>query len=153
MRLFYDKSYVFNDSEKVIDDCLEFITLFRNKKLELNIGSDFSVRINSCCDDIRDIVVNMLKLSDRIVSDSDISFENIKYGDISIIYDNSSNLEELVKSLEKERDSLINSISRREKLLANNNYVSKAPSNIVAAERENLAKEKEKLNDILEKLK
>ena len=37
------------------------------------------------------------------------------------------------------------SIARREKLLANENYVAKAPKNIVDMDREKLKEEKEKL--------
>jgi len=44
------------------------------------------------------------------------------------------------------------SIERREKLLSNENYVSKAPSNIVESERNNLQKEKEMLANVIAKL-
>ena len=40
---------------------------------------------------------------------------------------------------------LFRSIERREKLLSNENYVNKAPKNIVDMDREKLAEEKEKL--------
>ena len=49
-------------------------------------------------------------------------------------------------------NSLLNSISRREKLLSNTNYVEKAPKNIVDKERESLAKEKERLEFITNEL-
>ena len=45
----------------------------------------------------------------------------------------------------KEINKLKASIERREKLLANSNYVSKAPANIVEADRKKLLEEKEKL--------
>lgn len=48
----------------------------------------------------------------------------------------------------KEKSNLENSIARREKLLSNENYVNKAPSNVVEAERLALAKEKERLEII-----
>ena len=44
------------------------------------------------------------------------------------------------------------SIARREKLLGNENYVNKAPSNVVEMERESLRKEKAQLELIIEKL-
>ena len=46
----------------------------------------------------------------------------------------------------KEINKLKVSIERREKLLANSNYVSKAPANIVEADRKKLLEEKEKLS-------
>ena len=45
----------------------------------------------------------------------------------------------------EEINKLKASIERREKLLANSNYVSKAPANIVEADRKKLLEEKEKL--------
>ena len=41
---------------------------------------------------------------------------------------------------------------RREKLLSNENYLNKAPSNVVDAEKEAVLKEKERLNIIKNKL-
>ena len=46
---------------------------------------------------------------------------------------------------EDEIKKLEESISRREKLLSNENYVNKAPANIVELDRKKLAEEKEKL--------
>ena len=43
-------------------------------------------------------------------------------------------------------------LSRRENLLANENYVSKAPANIVSKEKESLEEEKKRLNNILKTL-
>ena len=51
----------------------------------------------------------------------------------------------------KEKENLENSIARREKLLSNVNYVNKAPANIVEKEREDLAKEKELLQSVINK--
>lgn len=48
-----------------------------------------------------------------------------------------------VNNLKKEQEIMMKSIERREKLLSNENYLNKAPSNIVEAEREALMKEKE----------
>ena len=153
----YDKNYIFKDSEKDIDEMLEFVTMFRNKKLELGIGNDFKVKIDIDNEDIKNIIISMLKLSDKETDTiyGDKSVSNVKMTGISIdiIYDNSKNIEDLKNNLEKEKDSLINSINRREKLLSNDNYVNKAPSNIVENERNTLEKEKNRLNDILVKLR
>ena len=45
------------------------------------------------------------------------------------------NLEEEKNNLLKEKERLINSIERRKKLLSNENYISKAPQNIVEKEK------------------
>ena len=152
----YKKKYIFKDEEKLVDEALEFVTVFRNKKQELTLGNDFYVRINIPNDDVKFIVVNMLKLHDKELTDdkSEFNIETITFSDISvdIYYDNSKNLKELREALEKERDNLVSSIARREKLLSNDNYVNKAPSKVVEAERENLAREKERLEEILKKI-
>ena len=152
----YKKKYIFKDEEKLVDEVLEFVTMFRNKKQELTLGNDFYVRINIPNDDVKFIVVNMLKLHDKELTDdkSEFNIETITFSDISvdIYYDNSKNLKELREALEKERDNLVSSIARREKLLSNDNYVNKAPSKVVEAERENLAREKERLEEILKKI-
>ena len=57
----------------------------------------------------------------------------------------------LSSELEKER--LENSILRREKLLNNENYVNKAPKEIVETERKMLEKERQELDIIIQKLK
>ena len=72
---------------------------------------------------------------------------------VSLYYDGSANKEEERLKLEENKASLEQSITRREKLLANENYVSKAPSHIVEQERTNLEKEKAELQLIIEKLK
>ena len=65
-----------------------------------------------------------------------------KYIDITYYYEGSK--EDESKKLE-EIKKLEASIERREKLLSNENYVNKAPANIVEADRIKLAEEKEKL--------
>ena len=60
--------------------------------------------------------------------------------------------QEEIELLIKEKERLIASITRRENLLNNENYVSKAPSNIVDNDRKMLEKEKNDLKLIEEKL-
>ena len=146
----YNKKEVFDTK---IDDALEFITMFRNKKAELGIGSDYEVVINIEEDSIREIIINMLKLNDKISNNKELDGEVISYNgiEVKIIYDNSKNLEEEKEKLLKEKEKLEESIKRREKLLSNENYVNRAPREIVDKERDNLEREKELLRNILNK--
>ena len=151
----YNELEVFNDDEILVDDALEFITMFRNRKVELHLGNDFQVDIKISNSDVKTIIINMLKLSDKMVSDkSDLKEDVISYKDLEIklYYDNTEN--EMVEkaNLEKEYDKLVNSIERREKLLSNDNYVNKAPSNVVLNERNQLKLEQEQLEMIKNKL-
>ena len=140
----YDEQLVFESIEKKVETMFSFVSLFRKQKLENNIGSDFEV-----ITDIKEsLILNLLKLQDKVVTKSsyqdtlDVVLDNYK---ITICYDNSVNKEEEKTSLLKEKENLEKSIARRESLLANANYVAKAPENIVNQERENLSTEKEQL--------
>ncbi len=92
------------------------------------------------------MIVTNSKYNDTL----EVVLDNYK---IIICYDNSSNSEEEKNALLKEKESLEKSIARRENLLANKNYVAKAPENIVTQERENLESEKEKLVLVENRLK
>ncbi len=58
----------------------------------------------------------------------------------------------IIKNLEKEKERLEKSITRRKTLLSNPNYISKAPENIVNKEKEDLEKELNQLEIINNKL-
>jgi len=150
----YEKEYVFTKEEKEIDNILEFVTLFRNKKLELNIGSEYQVINNIKNNDNIDLILNLLKIKDKLIETTTENTVTVEYNNLSleIVYDNTKNLEQERENLLKEKERLENSISRREKLLSNINYVNKAPQNIVEEERNNLQKEKEQLELIISKL-
>ena len=133
--------------EKVIN----YITYFRNKKAENNITSEFEVVTNID----NELILKMLKLNDKIVKESNLKGSlNVsldKY-ELIIYYDNSKQQTEELENLIKEKETLLKSIQRRENLLSNQNYVSKAPEKIVASERENLENEKNKLEITLKRL-
>ncbi len=147
----YRKEYVFNEDKKEVDTIIEYIAMFRNKKAEALIGSDFEV----VTDIDNELILKMLKLTDKIVEESDMS-GNLevtldKYR-LFICYDDSKQKGEELENLTKEKESLEASIARRSKLLENENYVSKAPEKIVNQERESLAQEEAKLQVVLDRL-
>ena len=151
----FNSEEIFPSETNTIENTLEFITEFRNQKAELNIGADFKV-INKIVDsELNTLVINMLKLADKLESTSSnpnlviIKRENLE---IDIDYDNSKNIEEELKNLEKEQIRLSKSIERRKSLLSNENYLNKAPANIVNKEKEDLEKEEHQLQVIIEKL-
>ena len=150
----YNKKHIYKDEEVILDEMLEFVTLFRNKRTELNVGSEYCVDIKIDNEDVRELVINLLKLQDKENSNIDGNVEKVKIGniEINIIYDNSKNAEAEKELLLKEKSNLESSIARREKLLGNENYVNKAPSNVVEAERLALSKEKERLEIINSKI-
>ena len=145
----YNKKYVFDEEEKLIDDCVLFIKNFRNVKLENNIGKDFKIRFSS--EDNIDIIVKILKLSDNIINENlDInSYKVVSKNVVATIYYEKIETEEDIVLRENQIKSLRDSILRREKLLSNENYVNKAPANIVELDRKKLAEEKQKLEELM----
>ncbi len=147
----YEVEYIFAEDTKRVDKILEFITLFRNKKLENNIGKDLEVESAS----LDDLAVKMLKLDDKLVTESKKNTKIlVSINDITayICYDNNIDKEEVLKELTKKKETLEASIKRRNNLLSNENYVKKAPSNIVEKERLDLQKETDMLNNVLKEI-
>ena len=151
----YDATYAF-DTE--LDDVIELIQKIRKAKVEYKIGKEYQLVLNGA-KKYQDILTKMLKLDvsqclDKI-EDETLTCLSLPYQNdtVSLYYDGSANKEEERLKLEENKASLEQSITRREKLLANENYVSKAPSHIVEQERTNLEKEKAELQLIIEELK
>ena len=139
----YEDKFVFNKEMKDVDKKIEFIKAFRNVKTENNIPSSAKVLINT--DD--EIILNMLKIKDvRVDSELEINSYNVDTkGYKATIYYEKVETEEEKALKEKQINDLKASIARREKLLSNENYVAKAPANIVEQDRIKLEEEKAKL--------
>ena len=93
----------------------------------------------------------MLKLDECIINEKiDITEYRVISNNIkaSIYYEKQETEEEKLAK-EKQIQDLKASIERREKLLSNENYVNKAPANIVEADRQKLEEEKKKLEELL----
>ena len=143
----YDKNFVFKEEASLVDSKIEFIKAFRNIKTENNIPKDAKVLINT--DD--EIIIKMLKLQDvRVDSELTIKAYNVSVDDYkaTIFYEKEESAEDLAAK-QKQIDDLKSSIARREKLLSNENYVNKAPANIVQMDREKLEEEKNKLAELV----
>ena len=141
----YSKKYIFELEEVVVDDEIEFIRSFRNVKAENNITKDMKVMFDTTDDN--DLIVKMLKLDENLVKEPlGIKSYNVfsKRVKATIFFEKMETEADKVLK-ETQITALKASIARREKLLANENYVAKAPKNIVDMDREKLKEEKEKL--------
>ena len=144
----YDKKLIFNEEETNIDDQIEFIKNFRNIKAENNITKEMKVLFET--NNNNELVINMLKIKDNIITKPlnitsyKVFSKNIK----ATIYFEKIESEEDKLLKEQQIKQLQESISRREKLLSNENYVNKAPANIVELDRQKLAEEKKKLEEL-----
>ena len=143
----YNKEFIFNTEKETVEEKIDFIRSFRNVKKENDIPKDAKVNINTN----DNIIIKMLKLEDVITSDKlDIKSYEVKTDNIkAIIYYEKEETDEDKLLKEKQIADLKASIERREKLLSNENYVSKAPANIVEMDRKKLEEEKEKLDSLL----
>ena len=144
----YSKKYIFEIEEKVMDDAVEFIKNFRNIKAENKITKELKVMFDTSDDN--ELIVKMLKLEDNVVKEPlgikayKVFSERVK---ARIFFEKIETEAEKV-SREAQIKVLEASISRREKLLSNENYVNKAPANIVENDRKKLEEEKKKLEEL-----
>ena len=135
--------YDYEDVSKVISD----LTEIRNLKVANNVKKDAKVLLETN-KDLEYIYRSQLKImDDNLVNDGDDceGYQTISYQSslvqITYYFENEINKEQIEEDIKK----LQASIERREKLLANENYVNKAPKNIVDMDREKLKEEQEKL--------
>ncbi len=141
----YDHAHEFDTKE--VDDMLEFIKVFRTFKLENKIGKDFGVTYETELDTT--IIKNMLRTGGNEVftkeynSKADVIYKGYK---ATLYYDKDE--EGDAETLSKRIEELTSSITRRKALLSNENYVKKAPENIVNAERLKLKEEEEELEKL-----
>ena len=144
----YSKKYVFETEENAVDDAVEFIKKFRNIKAENNITKDAKVMIEPS--EENDLIIKMLKLKDSII-DKALNINAYK------VFSNKVKATIFFEKIETEADKALKeaqikalelSIERRKKLLSNENYVNKAPANIVEMDKKKLEEEIKKLEEL-----
>ena len=146
----YDKKLIFELEEKVVDDEITFIKNFRNVKAENNITKEMKVMFDT--EDDNDLIVKMLKLDDSNIVKEPLGINAYK------VFSTKIKATIFFEKMESEADkiqkdltikALQASIERREKLLSNENYVNKAPKQIVDLDKQKLEEEKKKLSELL----
>ena len=140
------EDYNYTSELETIDKVLEDIVSIRNLKQSNNITKDAKVKV-AVKQLLKSIYYSQLKIKEENLIDNEITdmlSSNYQSKNIDITYYYQGSKEDESKKIE-EINKLKASIERREKLLANSNYVSKAPANIVEADRKKLLEEKEKL--------
>ena len=143
-----DKKLIFADAESEVDEIITFIKNYRTVIKENNILNTYEVQVNFS----EEIIMKMLKLQDHIINKpKDITkFKVSSKNYETIIYYEKELTKDDVLQKEKRIEELKASISKREALLNNKNFVSKAPKDLVDKEKEKLASEKEELKKITE---
>ncbi len=148
----YDSETVFNEEMEEISKVIVDLREIRNLKATNDIKKDDLVMF-STNSDLEYIYKSQLKITDElIVKETLENYQSINYKssliDITYFFKNEVNKEELEENIKKLKDS----IERRKKLLSNENYVNKAPKNIVDLDREKLMEEEAKLKLLEEQL-
>ena len=140
----YNKDEIFTKECEEFDNIIEFIKVFRNVKLENKIGKDFGIKINS--NDDYSLIFKLL----RINPDEHTNITGTKYTciyknyNIDLYYDKEITEEDIMLK-NKQISDLEASIARRKNLLSNENYLNKAPKELVEKEKVTLKDEEEKL--------
>ncbi|MBR3199105.1 MAG: valine--tRNA ligase [Bacilli bacterium] len=142
----YNKEEIFIKEAEKLDKIINDIVSIRTLKLDNNIKKDALVKIN-CLKDTYSIYFTALKIKDEnlVTEKQELNSVNYKSNMIDITYYfKADEIDESAK--QKEIEELKKSIERREKLLSNENYVNKAPKQIVEEEKKKLEEEKNKLS-------
>ena len=144
----FEDNYLFTTVKEEIDKVLNDIVSIRNMKQTNNVTKDALLKITVTDTKLLPIFKSQLKIKEENIVLEDLSDKlstNYTSKNICITYYYDGNKEDDTKILE-EIKKLEVSILRRENLLNNENYVNKAPANIVEMDRKKLLEEKEKLN-------
>ena len=146
----YNKDEIYTKESEKLDKIINDIVSIRTLKLNNNIKKDALVKIN-CLPETYNIYAGLLKIKDENIVTEKQTLNNVNYKSNMIditYYFKAEEVDETAK--QKEIEVLQESIQRREKLLSNENYINKAPKQIVESEKKKLEEEKEKLQ-ILQK--
>ena len=150
----YNKKHVFEEEMLLVDEILKDIVEIRNIKANNNIKKDAKVLITSDNEEALSIYKAQLKITEEyeITSpEADLASKTFKSNHVEITYYyeeekvDTALLEEEIKKLEA-------SIARRKNLLSNENYVNKAPANIVEQDRKKLEEEEQKLENLKQQI-
>lgn len=141
-----NEEFNFGNEEKETEEIIGFIAAFRNVKQENAISKDAKVMVNFD----NSLINKMLKLDGNLVNDKlSIKEYKVSYGKLkALIYYEKEVTEEDILAKEKQIESLKASILKRENLLSNVGFVSKAPEQLVNDEKRKLEEEKKLLSTL-----
>ena len=146
----YNKKDIYKEESEQLEKVLEDIVAIRNLKATNKITKNALVNFECSDEKLIPIFASQLKITEENLTSDDpdnmISC-NYKSQNITITYFFEQEVKD-EKALEEEINKLTQSIERRKKLLSNENYVNKAPANVVEADRKKLKEEEEKLANL-----
>ncbi len=142
----YNKELTFTNEALLVEDMVLFIKKFRNTIKENNITKNMFVKLNN--NENYETIKSVLRINDKLTQEElDMKNLNVITNNYNVTIYFNEELDENKKDLEIE--ALKQSILKRKTLLSNNNFISKAPENLVNEEKTKLNKEEQLLNELL----
>ena len=138
----YNKKEVYDILETT--EILNDITSLRNFKAENNIINSDAVKIEYLFDEKLYDGLSKIKFKNKVNNIEDSIKNESKYAILYFEVKNKVSEEDIQKEIEE----LEKSINKRKNLLSNENFVKRAPENIVANEKQKLIEEEEKLSKL-----
>ena len=136
----YNKKEVYDILETT--EILNDVTSLRNFKAENNIINSDAVKIEYLFDE--KLYDGLIKFKNKVDNIEDFIKYESKYAILYFEVKNKVSEEDIQKEIEE----LEKSINKRKNLLSNENFVKRAPENIVANEKQKLIEEEEKLSKL-----
>lgn len=158
-------TFSFHENEAEVDELLEAVNLIRNIRGEYNInpGLALEIFINASDKSKEKILKNGVTFIKRLAKLSEIHFgKDAPVGSASAVgggfqlnvsLEGTVNIQEEVARLEKEKKSAEKDVTIYGGKLSNQNYLAKAPADVIEKDKITFAQAKEKLDKIEENLK
>lgn len=146
----YEKDLIYEEEMSSVDEVLKDIVSIRNLKANNKITKEALIKIIINKEEFIPIYKQQLKITDdKIISEEKENLTATSYKSKYIEITYYKEVEEIdTKAIEEEIKKLTQSITRRKNLLSNENYINKAPANIVEQDRIKLKEEEEKLKNL-----
>ncbi len=160
----YDASHVYPEEARAMEQVMEVIRSVRNRRAEMNVPPSKKAELIITADQRR-VFENAEMIFKKLAYASQVTFTEKapqdSAGMVSVVtsaarvYMPMSDLVDIEKELSrlnKEKENILNQISRTENKLNNEGFVSKAPEAVVQAERQKLSGYREHLTKLEESI-
>lgn len=158
-----NEKYNFQDDVAKMDVLMDAIRGIRNVRINMNVppSRKAAIVVVSNNEKTKEMFETSAAFLGRLASVSDVTVKSDKTGipdtSVALVFNGGEifiplgdliDIDKEIERLEKEKENLLNEISRVSSKLANEEFVSKAPEKIIIAEKEKMAKYKDMLTGV-----
>jgi valyl-tRNA synthetase len=141
------------DAERKVGDLIEAVTAVRRWRDEVGVPAGKRVKARLAASGYEETAAHIAQLARVELVEGDVNGDvetsvGIPGGAVQIYPTEELDTEEAARRRGARRDSLLGEIERAEKKLANEQFVSKAPPDVVQAERDKLARYRAELEEL-----